>query len=211
MYDQCVPSYQQVCDHCAHKIGYALRSHKDKNFRRERLRIVLDELYKDIIGTMDALAQMVENVAIMKEEEKATVTLAERISWQRSKEVRYVNSHRTLARREMSKKDFAYLMNGWLRENWSNPYPDDKGITYLAHNSGTTPTVVSNWIINAQTRKWWPAIVKAYESGQPSDLLEENAINIFDGQELRYIEGLHRIQSEPVRMRPFVKPLVRRW
>ena len=197
-YGQCVPSYRRVRDHLAHEIGHALRGHKDKNFRRERLRIVLDELYKDTIGKMEALAQMVENMPIMKEEEKATVASAKSNSWPRSKEVEDVNSQRALVRREMSKKDFAELMNGWLRENWSNPYPDDEGLADLARKCGTTPTVVSNWLINARTRKWRPAIVKAYEAGRPSDLLKEDAINIFDGQELREIEGLQIIQSEPL-------------
>ena len=94
----------------------------------------------------------------------------------------------------MPKKDSANLMNGWLRENWSKQYPDNEDLTNIAHKCGTTPTVISNWLINVRTRKWRPATVKTYESVQPSYILKEYVINIFYGRELREIEGLQIIQ-----------------
>ena len=96
---------------------------------------------------------------------------------------------------EYSKKDFADYMNHWLRDNWTNPYPDDDGLAEIAEECGTTPTVVSNWLINARTRKWRPAIVKAYDLGRPADLLEEDAINLFDGNALRDIEGMPSLKT----------------
>ena len=88
---------------------------------------------------------------------------------------------------DYSKKDFAEVMNHWLRENWTNPYPDDEGLTQIANSCGCTPSVVSNWLINARTRKWRPAIVKAFENGRPASLLHEDSMNIFDGKPLRDI------------------------
>ena len=88
---------------------------------------------------------------------------------------------------ECSKKDFSEVMNNWLRENWTNPYPDDDGLNEISVLTGCTPTVVSNWLINARTRKWRPAIVKASENGRPASLLQEDSINIFDGKPLRSI------------------------
>ena len=44
---------------------------------------------------------------------------------------------------------------------------------------------MSNWLINARTRKWRPAIVKAYDLGRPADVLLEDAVNLFQGVPLR--------------------------
>jgi hypothetical protein len=92
--------------------------------------------------------------------------------------------HRTTPK-TYNKKDFTQVMNQWLVDNWTNPYPDDEGIASLAEINGTTPTIVSNWLINARTRKWRPAIVKAYEAGRPADLLKEDSIRIFQRKPLR--------------------------
>ena len=86
---------------------------------------------------------------------------------------------------DYSKKDFSEVMNAWLRENWTNPYPDEEGLVQIANSCGCTTSVVSNWLINARTRKWRPAIVKAFENGRPASLLHEDSINIFDGKPLR--------------------------
>ena len=78
-------------------------------------------------------------------------------------------------------------MTSWLRANFTNPYPDDEGLIQMAHHCGTTNQVISNWLINARTRKWRPAIIKATELGRPSDMLLEDSINIFDGKPVRQI------------------------
>jgi len=87
----------------------------------------------------------------------------------------------------MPKQEFAKYMTTWLRDNWTNPYPDDQGVTEMAAHCGTTTQVISNWLINARTRKWRPALVKATELGRPSDLLLEDSINLFDGKPVRDI------------------------
>jgi hypothetical protein len=72
-----------------------------------------------------------------------------------------------------------------LKDHWTNPYPDEDGLLEIAEELNTTPTVVSNWLINARTRKWRPAIVKAYDLGRPASTLLEDAVNLFQGLPLR--------------------------
>lgn len=55
----------------------------------------------------------------------------------------------------------------------------------MASDCGTTATVVGNWLINARTRKWRPAVVKAFELKRPSHLLLEDSINLFEDEPLR--------------------------
>lgn len=85
----------------------------------------------------------------------------------------------------VGKKDLGTFMTQWLLDNWTNPYPDDEGMVQLARECGVTATVVSNWLINARTRKWRPAIVKATELDRPSGQLLEDSIAIFKGIPLR--------------------------
>ena len=87
------------------------------------------------------------------------------------------------------KKDFPTIMTSWLVNNWTNPYPDEEGLVELAHETGTNPSIVSNWLINARTRKWRPAIVKASKhTERPACLLLEDSINIFSGVPLRQLD-----------------------
>jgi Homeobox KN domain len=89
-----------------------------------------------------------------------------------------------------AKKDLGSYMTHWLLMNWTNPYPDDEGLVHLAAECGVTVTVVSNWLINARTRKWRPAIVKATNlEDRPSSMLLEDSIRIFQGRPLRAVAG----------------------
>ena len=85
----------------------------------------------------------------------------------------------------MKKQDLSKYMTNWLRDNWTNPYPDDFALQQMSKECDSSTTVVSNWLINARTRKWRPAIVKAYDMNRPADLLLEDSINIFCGKPLR--------------------------
>lgn len=87
----------------------------------------------------------------------------------------------------MPRKDFGKYMMDWLRDNWTNPYPDEPGLEEMARECGVTPTVVANWLINARTRKWRPAIIKAAEMERPIEMLLEDSINLFDGHPVRDI------------------------
>ena len=83
------------------------------------------------------------------------------------------------------KKDLPEYMTSWLRNNWTNPYPDEPGLEEMARACGTTSTIVSNWLINARTRKWRPAIVKASKMKRPSYMLLEDSLCLFDGGTVR--------------------------
>jgi hypothetical protein len=89
-----------------------------------------------------------------------------------------------------TKQDLSKYMTAWLRENWTNPYPDDQGLATMAQACHTTPTVVNNWLINARTRKWRRAITKATNMHRPAKLLLEDSLRIFDGEEVRELGNL---------------------
>ena len=99
----------------------------------------------------------------------------------------------------LSKQNFTNYMTNWLRDNWTNPYPDDQNLSDMAAHCGTTVQVIGNWLINARTRKWRPAIVKATALGRPADLLLEDSIRIFDGKPVRDLSDNHR---HPPRQQP---------
>ncbi|GAX27944.1 hypothetical protein FisN_32Lh034 [Fistulifera solaris] len=88
-----------------------------------------------------------------------------------------------------TKVDMPVYMTAWLRENWINPYPDDIILNEMAAHCGTTPTVVSNWLINARTRKWRPAIAKAMELNRPAKHLLEDSLCFFDGRPVRALSA----------------------
>jgi len=98
--------------------------------------------------------------------------------------------------KEFSKKSLAEYMNNWLKDNWTNPYPDDDGLAIIAKEVGTSPIVVSNWLINARTRKWRPAIVKAFNLGRPAGMLKQDAINIFEGTPVQPLHQNSPSESE---------------
>lgn len=100
-----------------------------------------------------------------------------------------MNKHQT-------KQELGKYMTSWLRANFTNPYPDDEGLIQMANHCGTTNQVISNWLINARTRKWRPAIIKATELGRPSDMLLEDSMNIFDGKPVRRI-GTKQTKTTP--------------
>ena len=87
----------------------------------------------------------------------------------------------------LSKNDLQYYMMTWLRNNWINPYPDDEDLIDMARHSGTTTKVISNWLDNARTRKWRPAIQQAYDLNRPPHMLLEDSLNIFDGYPIREV------------------------
>jgi Homeobox KN domain len=84
-----------------------------------------------------------------------------------------------------SKKEFVTYMTAWLRDNWTNPYNDDEGLEDMAAATGTTTEVISNWLINARTRKWRPALRKALALNRPARLLLEDSLNLFDRKPVR--------------------------
>lgn len=79
----------------------------------------------------------------------------------------------------------------WLVANWTNPYPEEKDVNALANACNTTVLVVNNWLINIRTRKWRPAIQKAYQLGRPAQFLLEDSLQIFQGEDVREIPSFN--------------------
>jgi len=88
-----------------------------------------------------------------------------------------------------------YMMD-WLRANWTNPYPDDECLKNIATECRVPTSVVSNWLINARTRKWRPAIMKAMDLGRPAECLLSDSIDIFDGKDV----SRYRYTGESIEM-----------
>jgi hypothetical protein len=156
--------YERTRDHFAYSIGY-IRTY-DPNAR-----VNLDRLYHETIHKLKALVDLAEKLAA---EER-----------RRNKESEGVI---TTSQQERT-CDLGDYMTNWLGENWINPYPDETVLQTLARDCGTTPTVVSNWLINARTRKWRPAIMQAFDLNRPAEFLLENSINIFLGAPIRTLES----------------------
>mmetsp|Transcript_3177 Transcript_3177/g.6227 ORF Transcript_3177/g.6227 Transcript_3177/m.6227 type:complete len:481 (-) Transcript_3177:156-1598(-) len=194
-YHRCTPSYTRIREQLAAATQFIHSNHIRSPTTR---RLALDDLYLEAMQKMEELAKMVKDIepaAAAVPMQVDSVTSSGRIAPPArgctiSRAGRKSNG-------EYSKKDFADYMQHWLRDNWTNPYPDDDGLAQIAEDCDTTPTVVSNWLINARTRKWRPAIVKAYDLGRPADLLKEDAINIFDGSPLRQVDGMPTIMPSP--------------
>jgi hypothetical protein len=144
-------------------------------------RLLLNTLYEQIIEKLNTLIATYEKPLKGKAIEKLQPEIAQRIA---SKSP-YVT--KPMMNKHQTKQELGKYMTSWLRDNFTNPYPDDEGLIQMANHCGTTNQVISNWLINARTRKWRPAIIKASELGRPADLLLEDSINIFDGQPIRPI------------------------
>jgi hypothetical protein len=123
-------------------------------------------LYADAIVQMEGLAEMTHALGPAEEEEEEENAMVQ-------------------DKPELDPHEFADYMTTWLKNHWINPYPDDAGLKMMAEDCGKTTTVISNWLINARTRKWRPSIIKAFELGRPAHLLLEDATNIFEGKPLR--------------------------
>lgn len=52
------------------------------------------------------------------------------------------------------------ILNNWLNEHFSHPYPSDSEKEHLAQITGLSLTQINNWFINARRRKWRPAVEK---------------------------------------------------
>mmetsp|Transcript_8931 Transcript_8931/g.17200 ORF Transcript_8931/g.17200 Transcript_8931/m.17200 type:complete len:640 (+) Transcript_8931:121-2040(+) len=113
---------------------------------------------------------------------------------------------------------FNEQMNLWLRCNWANPFPDTEMLNHLVSHLITCGCMtlpkekakplmngrsqdyhddmvklaiekVTNWLVNARTRKWRPSIQEAFDLKRPTFMLLEDSIRIFDGKAPRTIPG----------------------
>lgn len=58
----------------------------------------------------------------------------------------------------------------WLKENWTNPYPDNPEISELSQITGRTTKRVGTWLTNNRKRYWRPAIEASVESVQRGEI-----------------------------------------
>ena len=175
----CYSSYKRFRNFLLEKSTKISESRKPDDDKK----VLFNKLYSESVMHMKALVRMTE---LHSTDDDKLITLPQRKEI--NDEDKYVstnvssNPNPHMVAREFDKKFFTHYMNNWLKNNWTNPYPDDKGLSEMATENGTTETIISNWLINARTRKWRPSIVKAFELGRPADMLMEDSIRIFDGE-----------------------------
>jgi hypothetical protein len=152
-------------------------------------RKLLNTLYNETIQKMHALVEKAAPTASPDQKDTSTLSVVDCTKAQGFSTKKPAASGSSAV--VVPKKDFSKYMTSWLRDNWTNPYPDEDGLVDMARECGTTSTVVSNWLINARTRKWRPAIIKATGLSRPSEILLEDSVRIFDGRPLRPLVGGH--------------------
>ena len=59
----------------------------------------------------------------------------------------------------------------WLKENWTNPYPDKPEISELSQITGRTTKRVETWLTNNRKRYWRPAIEASVESVKGGEIV----------------------------------------
>jgi len=182
-YTDCISSYRRFQTELFRNSELICNS---ANGVQEKIR-KFTQLYSDALLHMKSLISTAQN---LQHESNTSSTITDNVpnhvvSTHEDVPKKYHHGIVVSTQKIYSKKEFTEVMNQWLVDNWTNPYPDDEGIAYLAELNGTTPTIVSNWLINARTRKWRPAIVKAYDARRPADLLKEDSIRIFQRKPLR--------------------------
>ena len=206
-YFLCSPSYKRLREELAASCQLIHADHIDSPAARRPL---LDKLYAHTVQKMEVLATMMKDIqppsgpTILSVDAIANASGASSgrdgpPSSTTASSSRRSTSPKKKGDKAFSKRDFASYMEKWLRDNWTNPYPDDDGLAEIADDCATTAQIVSNWLINARTRKWRPAIVKAYDLGRPADTLLEDAVNLFQGVPLRDLgEDVPYFDSAPL-------------
>ena len=165
--------FERTRDHFIYSIRYIRNNYVNP-------RLSLDMLYHELIHKLEALI----NLSLKLQQEQPTGAIQP-----------FEPSPR-------KKSDLTRYLTQWLRDNWTNPYPDEPTLQEMAEECGSHPTVVGNWLINARTRKWRPAIVKAYNLNRSADLLLEDSINIYSGLPVRIVEKGSPLQDGSPSKRP---------
>ena len=75
--------------------------------------------------------------------------------------------------------DINVHMTRWLIMNWINPYPEVENLNELATACNTTTQAINNWLINARTRKWRPALQMAFQMRRPVRCLRDDSVRVF--------------------------------
>ena len=175
-FKECIPSYARVQNGLLEG-STAISKSNDSHYLKSQK---FYQLYSSVIEQLRALIAMVKKMNEEKYCRKDTVGK----SANKSLEKGLKKQGNNVKPSKFSKEAFTKYMNQWMRDNWENPYPDEECLEEIALCNGTTPSTVNNWLINARTRKWRPAIIKACKSGRTADTLKEDSINIFDGRDV---------------------------
>jgi len=176
---ECISSYQRLRFDFEHNLSQikdvARKSEVEKKAAdcssESDVRTLLNKLYTNTVHKLSSLLYMVRK-------EVSTIRIETRSDYSCNNDSIVLS----VSKKKISKKILAEYMNRWIHKNWTNPYPDDECLNSISQELGTDSTVVNNWLINARTRKWRPAIKKAYELGRPSNHLLEDSKNIYDGK-----------------------------
>jgi hypothetical protein len=187
-----LPSYRRTQEHFVGTFHWIMEQyHRDPTGDGREQRNLLTMLYQETIQKMEALLEMAtphhddnndneDGWNGAKPLANATATATRSSSLSSSSPCRSMSKSSSPLLK--NKSSLSSYMTNWLRENWTNPYPDEMGVAVMANECGTSPSVVSNWLINARTRKWRPAIKKAYLLHRTADHLLEDSMDIFDGK-----------------------------
>ena len=182
VYSQCFSSYARFRYDFESEFYEIVRATKSKTLSTDGARNYFDTLYHETVIKLDCIVKMVKDITSDSLDEIMNISN------------KYTPPHqekKTIRRGNVNKKELADYMNIWIKENWVNPYPDDQTLNEIADKLGTEQTTISNWLINARTRRWRPAIVKAFSLNRPPNMLLDDSIDIFDGKQVKPIEQHH--------------------
>lgn len=182
-FEDCIPSYERVQSNLLESSKAISKSDDSRHEKSKRFY----DLYSSVIQQLLALIDMVKETDKENRSRKgfSTATSAKapkKLAKKKKNAVKVEPSATTTTAKPVvfTKEGFTEYMNQWLKDNWVNPYPDEEVLNEIAIANGTSSSIVNNWLINARTRKWRPAISKAYKNGGTSDALLKESIGIFE-------------------------------
>ncbi len=171
-FENVFPSYRRTQEHFVDTFEWIMQQyHRDPTCDGREHRNMLTVLYNETIQKMEALVEMAQQTESNDTKPPAsTATLSTS------------SSVSPLSESPATNQSVSTYMTNWLRENWIYPFPRKLDVAVMAMKCGTLPKVITNWLVNARTRKWRNAIEKAILLNRTSDHLWDDSIDIFDGK-----------------------------
>jgi hypothetical protein len=168
-------AYHRTLNHFKYSVWY-IRSHDPQAV------VQLDRLYHETIHKVEILLDLAQRLATPAVLDVVEYEMAETAETPVVPEVQQAAGTPPSTTPAIKIGNY---MSKWLRDNWINPYPDETVLQTLANDCETTPPTIANWLVNARTRRWRPALNQALELNRPADVLLEDSLNIFDGEPIR--------------------------
>ena len=76
------------------------------------------------------------------------------------------------------------LLFEWLRENWTNPYPDDIDVSKMVNITGENSKKVCHWLQNNRSRKWREAMLASLGRVHRKEInvseMKDDSLSLFD-------------------------------